>query len=74
MGLREIGCEGGKCLKLARDRVQLRALEVEVLNTRFLLPELTAKYDSDNINIKMLRNSIQQSSNCNTFLFRSEYD
>jgi hypothetical protein len=39
MDLREIGCENGRWMELAQDRVQWRALIVAVLNLRDLLPE-----------------------------------
>jgi hypothetical protein len=39
MDLREIGCEDGRWMELAQDRVQLRDLVLAVLNLRVLLPE-----------------------------------
>jgi hypothetical protein len=37
--LRETGCEDGRLMELAQDRVQWRALVLAVLNLRVLLPE-----------------------------------
>jgi hypothetical protein len=39
MDLREIGCEDGRWMELAQDRVQLRAPALAVLNLPVLLPE-----------------------------------
>jgi hypothetical protein len=39
MDLREMGCEDGRWMELAQDRVQWRALLLVVLNLRVLLPE-----------------------------------
>jgi hypothetical protein len=39
MDVREIGCEDGRWMELAQDRVQWRALVLAVLNLRVLLPE-----------------------------------
>jgi hypothetical protein len=39
MDLKETGCENGKWIELAQDRVQWRALVLAVLNLRVLLPE-----------------------------------
>jgi hypothetical protein len=39
MDLREMGCEDGRWMKLAQDRVQWRALALAVLNLRVLLPK-----------------------------------
>jgi len=39
MYLREIGCEDGRWMELAQDRVQWWALVLAVLNLRVLLPE-----------------------------------
>jgi hypothetical protein len=39
MDLREMGCEDGKLMELAQDRVQWWALVLAVLNLRVLLPE-----------------------------------
>jgi hypothetical protein len=39
MDLREMGCEDGRWMELAQDRVQWRALVLAVLNLRVLLPE-----------------------------------
>jgi uncharacterized protein with HEPN domain len=39
MDLREIGCEDGRWMELAQDRVQWRAFVLAVLNLRVLLPE-----------------------------------
>jgi hypothetical protein len=38
MELRETGCEDGRWMDLAQDRVKWRALVVAVLNLRVLLP------------------------------------
>jgi len=38
--LREIGCEDGRWMELAQDRVQWQALVLTVLNLLVLLPEL----------------------------------
>jgi hypothetical protein len=38
MDLREIGCEDGRWMELAQDRVQWRALVLAVLKLRVLLP------------------------------------
>jgi hypothetical protein len=38
MGLRDTGCEGGRWMELAQDRVQLRAFVLAVLNLRVLFP------------------------------------
>ena len=40
MDLREIGCEVGRWMELAQDRVQWQALVLAVLNLPVLLPEL----------------------------------
>jgi hypothetical protein len=40
MGLREIGCENGRWIELAQDRVQRQALVLAVLKLGVLLPEL----------------------------------
>jgi hypothetical protein len=47
MDLREMGCEDGRWMELAQDRVQWRALLLAVLNLRVLLPEswLISKMD-----------------------------
>jgi hypothetical protein len=47
MDLREMGCEDGRWMELAQDRVQWRALMLAVLNLRVLLPEsqLISKMD-----------------------------
>jgi len=39
MDVREIGCEDGRWMELAQDRVQWRALVLAVLNLLVLLPE-----------------------------------
>jgi len=39
MDLREIGCEDGRWIELAQDRVQWQALVLVVLNLLVLLPE-----------------------------------
>jgi uncharacterized integral membrane protein len=39
MDLRETGCEDGRWMELAQNRVQWRALVLAVLNLRVLLPE-----------------------------------
>jgi hypothetical protein len=39
MELREMGCEDGRWMDLAQDRVQWRPLVLAVLNLRVLLPE-----------------------------------
>jgi hypothetical protein len=39
MGIWETGCEDGRWMELAQDRVQWRALVSAVLNLRVLLPE-----------------------------------
>jgi hypothetical protein len=39
MDLTETGCEDGRWMELAEDRVQWRALVLAVLNLRVLLPE-----------------------------------
>ena len=39
MDLREIGCEDGRWIELAQDRVQCQALVLAVLNLLVLLPE-----------------------------------
>jgi hypothetical protein len=39
MDLREIGCEDGRWMELAQDRVQWRALMLALLNLRVPLPE-----------------------------------
>jgi hypothetical protein len=39
MDLREMGCEDGRWMELAQDRVQWRALVLAVLNLRVLLAE-----------------------------------
>ena len=39
MDLREIGCEDGRWIELAQDRVQWQALVLAVLNLLVLLPE-----------------------------------
>jgi hypothetical protein len=39
MDLREIGCEDGRWMELAQDRVQWRALVLAVLKLLVLLPE-----------------------------------
>jgi hypothetical protein len=39
MDLREIGCEDGRWMELAQDRVQWRTAVLAVLNLRVLLPE-----------------------------------
>jgi hypothetical protein len=39
LGFREIGCEDGRWMELAQNRVQWRALVLAVLNLRVLLPE-----------------------------------
>jgi hypothetical protein len=39
MERREIGCEDGRWMELAQDRVQWRSLVLAVLNIRVLLPE-----------------------------------
>jgi hypothetical protein len=39
LGLREIGCEDGRWMELAQDRVQWRAFVLAVLNLRVLMPE-----------------------------------
>jgi hypothetical protein len=39
MGLREIGCEDGRWIELAQDRVQWWAFVLAVLNLCVLLPE-----------------------------------
>jgi hypothetical protein len=39
MDLRETGCEDGRWMELAQDRVQWRALVLAVLNLRVLRPE-----------------------------------
>jgi hypothetical protein len=38
MNVRETGCEDGRWIELAQDRVQWRALVLMVLNFRVLLP------------------------------------
>ena len=40
MDLREIGCEDGRWMELAQDRVQWQALVLAVLNLLVLLPDL----------------------------------
>ena len=40
MDVREIGCEVGRWMELAEDRVQWQALVLVVLNLLVLLPEL----------------------------------
>jgi hypothetical protein len=47
MVLRELGCEDGRWMELAQDRVHWRALVLPVLNVRVLLPEneLISKMD-----------------------------
>jgi hypothetical protein len=47
MDLRELGCEDGRWMELAQDRVQWWALVLAVLNLRVLLPEreLISKMD-----------------------------
>jgi hypothetical protein len=40
MDLMEIGCEDGRWMELAQDRVQWRASALAVLNFRVLLPQL----------------------------------
>jgi hypothetical protein len=40
MDLREIGCEDRRWMELAQDRVQWRALALEMLNLRVLLPDI----------------------------------
>ena len=40
MDLREIGCEDGRWMELAQDRVQWWALSLAVLNRCVMLPEL----------------------------------
>lgn len=39
MGLWKIGCKDGRCVELAQNRVQWRALALAVLNFRVLLPQ-----------------------------------
>jgi len=39
MDLREVGCEDGKWMELAQDRVQWQALLLAVLNLLVLLPD-----------------------------------
>jgi hypothetical protein len=39
MYLTEVGCEDGRWVELAQDRVQWRALVLAVMNLRVLLPE-----------------------------------
>jgi hypothetical protein len=39
MDLRETGCEDGRWMELAQDRVQWQTLVLAVLNLRVLLPE-----------------------------------
>ena len=39
MDVREIGCEDGRWMELAQDRVQWQALVLAVLNLLVLLPE-----------------------------------
>jgi hypothetical protein len=39
MDLREMGCEDGRWMELAQDRVLWRALVLTALNLRVLLPE-----------------------------------
>jgi hypothetical protein len=39
VGLRKTGCEDGRWMELAQDRVQWRALVLAVLNLLVLLPD-----------------------------------
>jgi hypothetical protein len=39
MDLKGTGCEDGRWIELARDRVQWRALVLSILNIGFVLPE-----------------------------------
>jgi hypothetical protein len=45
MDLRETGCEDGRWMELAQDRVQGRVLVLAVLNLRVLLPESVNEMD-----------------------------
>jgi hypothetical protein len=47
MDLTEVGCDDGRWMELAQDRVQWLTLVLAVLNLRVLLPEsyLTSKKD-----------------------------
>jgi len=40
MDLRNMGCEDGRWMELAQDRVQWQVLVFAVLNLRVLIPEL----------------------------------